>query len=117
LPIVATWISNPSGWTTGYAQLIVNPVRVAAVAPVGGMLRGVASLTVAGSTPFASLLLYIVIPVILAQLVRRALLARGPGALDAGLTRMQPWSIAALLATLVLIFAFQGEAVIRQPLG
>jgi ACR3 family arsenite transporter len=61
--------------------------------------------------------LYIVIPVALAQVIRRWLLASGgPARLDEALARMQPASIAALLATLVLIFAFQGEAVIRQPL-
>jgi arsenite transporter len=60
--------------------------------------------------------LYIVIPVVLAQLWRRALLARGTGALEAALARIGPWSISALLVTLILLFAFQGEAIIRQPL-
>ena len=53
---------------------------------------------------------------ILAQAIRARVLARGEGTLNAALARMQPWSIAALLATLVLIFAFQGDAVMRQPL-
>jgi len=98
-------------------QVALNDViMVFAFAPLVALLLGVASITVPWSTLFTSVVLYIVIPVILAQLVRRALLARGPSALDDGLARMQPWSIAALLATLVLIFAFQGEAVIRQPL-
>ncbi len=56
------------------------------------------------------------IPVALAQAVRRALLRNGPAALDAVLARLGPWSIAALLATLVLLFAFQGEAILAQPL-
>jgi ACR3 family arsenite transporter len=98
-------------------QVALNDViMVFAFAPLVALLLGVASIAVPWSTLFTSVMLYIVIPVILAQLVRRALLARGPEALDAGLARMHPGSIAALLATLVLIFAFQGEAVIRQPL-
>jgi ACR3 family arsenite transporter len=60
--------------------------------------------------------LYIVIPVILAQLWRRALLARGQQAFDAVLARIQPWSVAALLATLVLLFGFQGDAILDHPL-
>ena len=63
-----------------------------------------------------SVLLYIVIPVAVAQWWRRALLARGEGALDAVLAKIGPGSIAALLATLVLLFAFQGEAILKQPL-
>ena len=60
--------------------------------------------------------LYIVIPVILAQLWRRALLSKGQAVFDRTLERIGPLSIAALLLTLVLLFAFQGEAIIRQPL-
>jgi ACR3 family arsenite transporter len=60
--------------------------------------------------------LYIVIPVMLAQLWRRWLLQRGPATFDAAMARIGPWSIMALLLTLVLLFAFQGEAILRQPL-
>ena len=67
-------------------------------------------------TLITSVVLYIVIPVVLAQLWRRALLARGPGAFEAALARIGPWSITALLVTLVLLFAFQGEAILEQPL-
>jgi ACR3 family arsenite transporter len=49
-------------------------------------------------------------------LLRKALLAKGQGAFDAAMESMGPWSIAALLATLVLLFAFQGEAILKQPL-
>ena len=63
-----------------------------------------------------SVALYIVIPVILAQLWRRSLLAKGQTVFDAIMAAAGSWSIAALLATLVLIFAFQGEAIIQQPL-
>jgi ACR3 family arsenite transporter len=67
-------------------------------------------------TLLTSVVLYIVIPVILAQLWRGRLLARGQGAFDAAMQRIGPWSTAALLATLVLLFAFQGTAILRQPL-
>ena len=67
-------------------------------------------------TLLISVLLYIVIPVILAQAWRRYLLQHGPQALERTLAAIGPWSIAALLATLVLLFAFQGEAILRQPL-
>ena len=62
------------------------------------------------------MLLYIVIPVILAQLWRRYLLKGGPAAFDAAMEKIGPWSIGALLATLVLLFAFQGKAILEQPL-
>jgi ACR3 family arsenite transporter len=79
-------------------------------------LLGMSAITVPWATLLISVALYIVIPVVLAQLWRWALLARGQGALDAAMARVGPWSITALLATLVLLFAFQGEAILRQPL-
>jgi ACR3 family arsenite transporter len=100
------------------SQVALNDlIMVFAFAPIVALLLGVASITVPWPTLLASVVLYIVIPVAIAQAIRRRLLASGgPARLDAALARMQPASIAALLATLVLIFAFQGEAVIRQPL-
>jgi ACR3 family arsenite transporter len=59
--------------------------------------------------------LYIVIPVVIAQLWRRSLLSRGEEAFAAAMRRIGPWSIGALLATLVLLFAFQGEEILQQP--
>ena len=68
-------------------------------------------------TLLTSVVLYIVIPVVIAQLLRRALLAQGGQAgFDRVLVTIGPWSITALLATLVLLFAFQGEAIMKQPL-
>ena len=61
-------------------------------------------------------MLYIVVPVLLAQWLRRMLLARGEAMFERAMQRIQPWSIVALLATLVLLFAFQGNAILRQPL-
>jgi arsenite transporter len=60
--------------------------------------------------------LYIVIPVVIAQFWRRSLLAKGQGVFNAAVAKTAPWSIGAVLVTLVLLFAFQGEAIIRQPL-
>ena len=79
-------------------------------------LLGVSAITVPWDTLLTSVVLYIVIPVAIAQALRRALLARGATALDAALARIGPWSIGALLATLVLLFAFQGQAILNQPL-
>jgi ACR3 family arsenite transporter len=99
------------------SQVALNDaIMVFAFAPIVALLLGLSSITVPWDTLLASVVLYIVIPVALAQAVRRALLRIGPAALDAVLARLGPWSIAALLATLVLLFAFQGEAILAQPL-
>ena len=99
------------------SQVALNDtIMVFAFAPIVALLLGVASITVPWDTLLTSVVLYIVIPLILAQLWRRRLLARGQQALDSALTRIQPWSGGALLATLVLLFAFQGNAILEQPL-
>jgi len=93
-----------------------DTIMVFAFAPLVALLLGLSAITVPWDTLLTSVVLYIVIPVILAQLWRRALLARGQAAFDAAMARIGPWSMAALLATLVLLFAFQGEAILAQPL-
>ena len=99
------------------SQVALNDViMVFAFAPIVGLLLGLSSIAVPWATLLISVALYIVIPVIVAQLWRRSLLARGPEAFEAALARIGPWSIAALLTTLVLLFAFQGEAILKQPL-
>jgi arsenite transporter len=99
------------------SQVALNDtIMVIAFAPIVALLLGLSSISVPWDTLITSVILYIVIPVVLAQLWRRALLGRGQGALDATLARIGPWSITALLATLVLLFAFQGEAILKQPL-
>jgi ACR3 family arsenite transporter len=99
------------------SQVALNDtIMVFAFAPVVGLLLGLSSITVPWDTLVMSVALYIVVPVILAQLIRRTLLQRGPAALEAALARTGPWSIAALLATLVLLFAFQGQSITDQPL-
>ena len=99
------------------SQVAVNDlIMVFAFAPLVALLLGVSSIVVPWDTLLTSVVLYIVIPVIIAQLMRRALLRQGQASFDAMMHRIQPWSIAALLLTLVLLFAFQGDAIIQQPL-
>ncbi|MFM2067630.1 MAG: hypothetical protein RLZZ584_2539 [Pseudomonadota bacterium] len=99
------------------SQVALNDtIMVFAFAPIVALLLGLSSIVVPWDTLITSVVLYIVIPVVLAQAGRRALLARGQAAFDAALDRIGPWSITALLATLVLLFAFQGKAIIDQPL-
>ncbi len=99
------------------SQVALNDsIMVVAFAPLVGLLLGISAIAVPWATLLTSVVLYIVVPVVLAQLWRQALLARGPAALEAAMRRMGPWSIGALLVTLVLLFAFQGEAILRQPL-
>ncbi|MBM3115922.1 ACR3 family arsenite efflux transporter [Jeongeupia naejangsanensis] len=99
------------------SQVALNDlIMVFAFAPLVALLLGVSSIVVPWATLLTSVVLYIVIPVLIAQVIRKALLAKGQAAFDTAMHRIQPWSIAALLATLVLLFAFQGDAIIRQPL-
>jgi ACR3 family arsenite transporter len=99
------------------SQVALNDtIMIFAFAPIVGLLLGISAITVPWDTLFTSVLLYIVIPVFLAQLLRRSLLKRGPAGFDAAMERIGPWSISALLLTLVLLFAFQGEAILQQPL-
>lgn len=81
-----------------------------------GFLLGISAIIVPWDTLLTSVVLYIVIPVILAQLLRKALLKNGPVAFEATMAKIGPWSIAALLFTLVLLFAFHGKAILQQPL-
>ncbi|MHB1057503.1 MAG: ACR3 family arsenite efflux transporter [Rhodanobacter sp.] len=100
------------------AQVALNDtIMVVAFAPIVALLLGVASIHVSWGTLLMSVLLYIVVPVIVAQFWRSWLLhRRGPAALASALRRIDPWSTTALLATLVLLFGFQGKAILAQPL-
>ena len=99
------------------SQVALNDlIMVFAFAPIVALLLGLSSITVPWETLLTSVVLYIVIPVFIAQLWRRRLLAQGRAALDSVLARIQPWSVAALLVTLVLLFGFQGDAILEQPL-
>ena len=99
------------------SQVALNDtIMIFAFAPLVAFLLGISAITVPWDTLFTSVVLYIVIPVILAQLWRKSLLKGGQASFDAAMEKIGPWSITALLATLVLLFAFQGKAIIEQPL-
>src|SRR5690606_3184949 len=100
------------------SQVALNDaIMIIAFAPIVGLLLGLSAIQVPWETLFLSVVLYILVPVALAQAWRRRLLARGGQArLDAVLRRLHPVSLAALLATLVLLFGFQGEQIVAQPL-
>jgi ACR3 family arsenite transporter len=100
------------------SQVAVNDViMIFAFAPIVGLLLGLSAITVPWETLFLSVVLYIVVPVIIAQVLRKRLLASGGEvALKGALDRLGPASLVALLATLVLLFGFQGEQIITQPL-
>jgi ACR3 family arsenite transporter len=100
------------------SQVALNDViMVFAFAPIVGLLLGLSAITVPWQTLLLSVALYIVIPVIIAQLLRKRVLATGgESALTGWLGRLQPVSLVALLTTLVLLFGFQGEQIIAQPL-
>jgi ACR3 family arsenite transporter len=116
--MVFVWsrLTNGDPYFTLSQVALNDTIMIFAFAPLVGLLLGIASISVPWDTLFMSVVLYIVIPVLLAQVLRKALLARGPAAYDAAVARMGHASIAALLLTLVLLFAFQGEAILEQPL-
>jgi len=109
-------------------QVALNDaIMVVAFAPIVGLLLGLSSIIVPWGTLLLSVALYIVVPVILAQVLRRQVLGMGMGggrgvgvggqaALDHLLGKLQPLSLMALLITLVMLFGFQGEQIVRQPL-
>lgn len=99
------------------SQVALNDtIMVVAFAPIVGLLLGLSAITVPWSTLTISVILYILVPVIIAQIARRALLAKGRAEFARVLSALQPLSLVALLATLVLLFGFQGEQIIAQPL-
>jgi len=98
------------------SQVALNDlIMVFAFAPIVGLLLGLSSITVPWQTLLLSVVLYIVVPVAIAQVIRRAALARGAGSLHKLLSELQPVSLVALLTTLVLLFGFQGEEILAQP--
>jgi ACR3 family arsenite transporter len=100
------------------SQVALNDaIMIVAFAPLVGLLLGLSTITVPWATLLLSVALYIFAPLLVAQIVRAALLRRGGRpALDAALAQLAPISLVALLATLVLLFGFQGEQILTQPL-
>ncbi len=98
-------------------QVALNDlIMVFAFAPLVALLLGVAAIHVPWDTLLLSVVLYIVVPLAIAQAWRRRLLRRGHGSYEAAIKRMAPLALTALLAMLVLLFAFQGDAILAQPL-
>jgi arsenite transporter len=99
------------------SQVALNDsIMIVAFAPLVALLLGLSAIVVPWDTLIASVGLYIIVPVILAQLIRRSLLAKGEVHFQHRVSKLGPYSMCALLATLVLLFAFQGQAIIREPL-
>ncbi len=99
------------------SQVALNDaIMIFAFAPLVGLLLGIASIAVPWATLMFSVIFYIVIPVIIAQLLRRRLLSQGEVAFNRTMACIAPFSIGALLLTLVLLFALQGNAIVTQPL-
>ena len=99
------------------SQVALNDaIMVFAFAPLVALLLGLSAIVVPWDTLLTSVVLYILIPVAIAQLWRKILLNKGQLAFDATLAKIGPWSISALLLTLVLLFAFQGKSIVEQPL-
>jgi ACR3 family arsenite transporter len=99
------------------SQVALNDaIMVVAFGPIVALLLGVASITVPWDTLLVSVVLYIIVPLVLAQAWRRMLLQQGADTLARTLARLAPVSVSALLATLVLLFAFQGGQILAQPL-
>ena len=99
------------------SQVALNDtIMVFAFAPLVAFLLGISAIIVPWDTLLTSVVLYIVIPVVLAQIWRKSLLVKGQVYFDAVMEKIGPWSISALLLTLVLLFAFQGKAILEQPL-
>ena len=99
------------------SQVALNDtIMIFAFAPLVALLLGIASIAVPWDTLFVSVIFYIVIPVIIAQLLRRQLLAKGESLFKHTLEHIAPYSMGALLVTLVLLFALQGNAIVAQPL-
>jgi len=116
--MVFVWsrLTNGDPYFTLSQVALNDTIMIFAFAPIVGLLLGLSAIVVPWDTLFTSVVLYIVIPVILAQIWRRLLLKRGQAAFDAVIAQLGHASILALLATLVLLFAFQGGTILAEPL-
>ena len=98
-------------------QVSVNDlIMVVAYAPIAAFLLGVTNVTVPWQTLLLSTVLYVVLPLVAGMLTRQWLLRRGPAAVTDFVAALKPWSVIGLIATVVLLFGFQAETIVRQPL-
>ena len=116
--MVFVWsrLTNGDPYFTLSQVALNDAIMIVAFAPIVGLLLGISAIVVPWDTLIISVVLYIIVPVILAQLLRRYLLKQGQVAFNRTMEMIGPWSMGALLLTLVLLFAFQGEAILKQPL-
>lgn len=99
------------------SQVALNDtIMIFAFAPIVALLLGISAIVIPWATLISSVVLYILLPLLLAQIWRKVLLKQGQKAFDKAMKSIDPWSMGALLLTLVLLFAFQGEAILQQPL-
>ncbi|WP_229007786.1 ACR3 family arsenite efflux transporter [Methylophilus sp. Leaf408] len=99
------------------SQVALNDtIMLFAFAPLVALLLGLSSIAVPWDTLFMSVVVFIIVPVLISQALRKVMLAKGQGALEKLLKGIQPVSLSALLATLVLLFGFQGQQILEQPL-
>ncbi|HEY0841730.1 ACR3 family arsenite efflux transporter [Methylotenera sp.] len=99
------------------SQVAINDViMLFAFAPLVALLLGLSSISIPWETLFLSVLLFILVPVFVSQLMRQYLLAKGPATLALVLKQLHPISLIALFVTLVLLFGFQGQQILSQPL-
>ena len=99
------------------SQVAINDaIMLFAFAPIVALLLGLSSIVVPWNTLFLSVLLFIVVPVVISQVMRKGLLAKSHHALEKTLKRLHPISLSALLVTLVLLFGFQGQQILDQPM-
>lgn len=99
------------------SQVALNDaIMLVAFAPIVAVLLGISSITVPWDTLLASVVLYILVPVAITQMLRRHWLGKGEESLKRATAAMGPFSMLALLTTLVLLFAFQGQSILAQPL-
>lgn len=99
------------------SQVAINDaIMLFLFAPLVALLLGLSSITVPWNTLFISVMLFIVVPVVISQILRKLLLSKGQNILEATLKRLHPISLCALLATLVLLFGFQGQQILAEPI-
>lgn len=99
------------------SQVALNDtIMVFAFAPLVALLLGLSAIVVPWDTLLVSVALYIVVPVVISQIWRKLLLNKSQQAFDTTLAKIGPWSISALLLTLILLFAFQGKSIVEHPL-
>lgn len=98
-------------------QVSINDlIMVVAFAPIAAFLLGVTNVTVPWETLLLATVLYVVLPLVAGVLTRQWLLRQGPAAVTAFVAVLKPWSVVGLIATVVLLFGFQAETIVRQPL-